>query len=167
MEELLVALTETLPIIRDRWRWNRRIAEAWMTVEGRRPAVRYIPAGGFKAVVITLLEDLIDRSRGRRIVGYRIWMRASGQQHRKEQSCSNKSFLHRNSRSIQLRNIVLGSGRVKLTFAKASAHSQVARAAQSIREVTRGAAAPAYSLADTHPRWRLRLRVPLCLKCRA
>ena len=94
MQELLIALTEALAVIRNGGRRNRRIAEAWVRVERRRMARCNVPARSLEAVVKTLLEDLAGHGRRRWIVhGPR--MRASCEHGRQKQRCGKKNFLHR------------------------------------------------------------------------
>lgn len=94
MQECFVASSEAAPIVLNRVRWNRRIAEARVAFNVWRDSLIDIPPGRGESIVKTLLSDRRKFRRRRRLVVHRPWMRTSGERQRQQQGCKGKPFLH-------------------------------------------------------------------------
>lgn len=97
VQEITIALPKTVPIVFDRYRWNRGIAESRVAVKIRRTALANVALCRFEAIVEALLSDRckrLRRRRGRRIIRCWLWMGTSGQHDGQEQCQESNSFFH-------------------------------------------------------------------------
>jgi hypothetical protein len=87
MQERFIASSEAAPIVLNRIRRNRRVAEAWMALNVWRDSLIDIPPGRGESIMKTLSGDLRKFRRRRWLVVYRTRMRTSGNGERQRKGC--------------------------------------------------------------------------------
>jgi hypothetical protein len=100
VQESLVASAEAAPIVLNRVTWNRRIAEARVSLNVWRSSFIHIAPRRCKTIVKTLSSNFRKIGGRRRLIVNRMRMRTPGNRERQRQNCQGKPFLHIMSSSL-------------------------------------------------------------------